>query len=100
MGGGGAEKIRGELEKSLKILAKFISSNLFYEVRPQNFATKMGHSGVFYLIRSYAKNIQSVTDIIISKTAPYIAQQTLRRVVYFLDECLFECLKRMKTVFK
>ena len=64
----------------LKILAELLWCNLFCEIRAQNFTPKMGHFGFSRLIKNYAENTQSITDIIISKWAPYAAQQTLWKV--------------------
>ena len=63
-------------QKLLKILTEIIWSNLFCEIRAQSFARKMGHFGFFKLIKNYAENTQSITDIILSKWYPYVAQQT------------------------
>ena len=49
-------------------------------MRAQNFTPKMGHFGFSYLIKNYAENTHSISDIIISKWAPYVVQQTLSKV--------------------
>ena len=37
------------------------------EIRARNFTPKTGHFGFSYLIKNYAEDTKSITDIIISK---------------------------------
>ena len=64
----------------LRISPESIWCHFFSEILNKDFTPKMCHFGFFQSIKNYAETTLIIDKKIISKEAPYAAQESLRKV--------------------